>query len=151
MTRNLAEWLAFQERVNVRSIELGLDRVSGVWRRMGSPSPATQVITVGGTNGKGSTVALLEAMLTAAGRRVGAFTSPHLLDYNERIRIHGENADDASLIASFERIEEARGELPLTYFEFGTLAALDLFSRAGLDVAVLEVGLGGRASRLSPA
>ncbi len=144
MTRNLAEWLTYQERVNVRSIELGLDRVSEVWRRMGLPSPAAQVITVGGTNGKGSTVALLEAMLCAAGKRFGAFTSPHLIDYNERIRIHGENADDASLIASFERIEQARGELPLTYFEFGTLAALDLFSRARLDVAVLEVGLGGR-------
>ena len=144
MTRNLAEWLAYQERVNVRSIELGLDRVGEVWRRMGAPSLARKVITVGGTNGKGSTVALLEAMLTAAGKRVGAFTSPHLLDYNERIRIHGKNADDGSLIASFERIEDARGELPLTYFEFGTLAALDMFSRAGLDVALLEVGLGGR-------
>ncbi len=144
MTRNLAEWLAYQECVNVRSIELGLDRVSEVWQRMGASSPARQVITVGGTNGKGSTVALLEAMLTAAGKRIGAFTSPHLLDYNERIRIHGKNVEDESLIASFERIEKARGELPLTYFEFGTLAALDLFSRAGLDVAVLEVGLGGR-------
>ena len=144
MTRTLAEWLVYQERVNVRSIELGLDRVSEVWDRMGAPAPAKQVITVGGTNGKGSTVALIEAMLTAAGQRVGAFTSPHLLDYNERIRIDGNNADDASLVASFERIELARGDIPLTYFEFGTLAALDLFSRAGLDVAVLEVGLGGR-------
>lgn len=149
MTRNLAEWLAYQERVNVRSIELGLDRVGEVWQRMGAPAPAHRVITVGGTNGKGSTVALLEAMLAAAGLRVGAFTSPHLLDYNERIRIDGANADDAALIASFERIEAARGTapgdaIPLTYFEFGTLAALDLFARAKLDVAVLEVGLGGR-------
>jgi dihydrofolate synthase/folylpolyglutamate synthase len=102
------------------------------------------VITVGGTNGKGSTVALLEAMLTAAGLRVGTFTSPHLLEYNERVRIDGTNADDAALVASFERIEAAREEVPLTYFEFGTLAALDLFARAELDVAVLEVGLGGR-------
>lgn len=149
MTRNLAEWLAYQEHVNVRSIELGLDRVRKVWQRMGAPGPAQRVITVGGTNGKGSTVALLEAMLTAAGLRVGAFTSPHLLDYNERVRIDGEHVDDAALIASFERIEAARGAasddaVPLTYFEFGTLAALDLFARAGLDVAVLEVGLGGR-------
>jgi dihydrofolate synthase/folylpolyglutamate synthase len=144
MTRNLAEWLVYQERVNVRSIELGLDRVSEVWRRMGAPAPARQVITVGGTNGKGSTVALLEAMLSAAGQRTGTFTSPHLIDYNERVRIDGHNADDAALVASFERIEDARGEIPLTYFEFGTLAALDLFSRADLDVAVLEVGLGGR-------
>jgi dihydrofolate synthase/folylpolyglutamate synthase len=144
MSRTLAEWLAYQERVNVHSIELGLDRVRCVWQRMGAPAPATRVITVGGTNGKGSTVALLEAMLAAAGLRVGTFTSPHLLDYNERVRIDGTNAGDAALIAAFERIEAARGEIPLTYFEFGTLAALDLFARAQLDVAVLEVGLGGR-------
>lgn|SRR5574337_155501 len=144
MSRNLAEWLTYQERVNAHSIELGLDRVREVWQRMGAPCPARQVITVAGTNGKGSTVALLEAMLAAAGCRVGAFTSPHLLAYNERIRIDGAMADDAALIASFERIEAARGEQLLTYFEFGTLAALDLFARAGADVAVLEVGLGGR-------
>ena len=169
MTRTLAEWLAYQERVNVRSIELGLERVRLVWQRMGAPTPARRVITVGGTNGKGSTVALLEAMLGSAGLRVGSFTSPHLIDYNERVRIDGAPVDDAALIASFERIESARlsangraavegallegaifeGAIPLTYFEFGTLAALDLFARAdeasgGLDVALLEVGLGGR-------
>jgi dihydrofolate synthase/folylpolyglutamate synthase len=144
MTRTLDEWLSYQERVNVRSIELGLDRVRAVWERMGAPAPARRVITVGGTNGKGSTVAMLEAMLGAAGQRVGCYTSPHLLRYNERIRIDGHDADDDALVASFERIEAARGEIPLTYFEFGTLAALDLFARAGLDVAVLEVGLGGR-------
>jgi dihydrofolate synthase/folylpolyglutamate synthase len=149
MTRTLAEWLAYQEQVNVRSIELGLDRVRAVWQRMDAPQPARRVIAVGGTNGKGSTVAMLEAMLTAAGWRVGCFTSPHLIDYNERVRINGKDADDASLIASFERIEAARGAgtedaISLTYFEFGTLAALDLFARAELDVAVLEVGLGGR-------
>ncbi|TAL87903.1 MAG: bifunctional tetrahydrofolate synthase/dihydrofolate synthase [Rhodanobacter sp.] len=144
MTRNLAEWLAYQQHVNIHSIELGLDRVREVWQRMGAPRPAPRVITVAGTNGKGSTVALLEAMLTAAGLRVGAFTSPHLLIYNERIRINGVLAEDAALIAVFERIEAARGRLPLTYFEFGTLAALDLFAGAGVDAAVLEVGLGGR-------
>ena len=144
MSRTLAEWLAYQERVNIHSIELGLDRVREVWQRMGAPAPAKRVVTVGGTNGKGSTVALLEAMLLAADLRVGAFTSPHLLEYNERVRINGANADDAALIASFERIETARGSIPLTYFEFGTLAALDLFARADIDVAVLEVGLGGR-------
>lgn len=159
MTRTLAEWLAYQERVNVRSIELGLERVRAVWQRMGAPASARRVIIVGGTNGKGSTVALLEAILGGAGFRVGSFTSPHLIEYNERVRIDGRQADDASLIASFERIEAARnlgdgsatldGVIPLTYFEFGTLAALDLFARAaadagGLDVAVLEVGLGGR-------
>lgn len=149
MSRNLAGWLAYQEGVNVHSIELGLDRVREVWQRMGAASPAQRVITVAGTNGKGSTVALLDAMLRAAGLHVGCFSSPHLLHYNERIRIDGCDADDAALIASFERIEQARGggdpaAIALTYFEFGTLAALDLFARANLDVAVLEVGLGGR-------
>jgi len=144
MSRTLAEWLSYQEQVNVRSIELGLDRVRAVWQRMGAAAPARRVITVGGTNGKGSTVAMLEASLQAAGHRVGCYTSPHLLRYNERIRIDGRDAGDEALIASFERIEAARGDLALTYFEFGTLAALDLFARADLDVAVLEVGLGGR-------
>lgn len=147
MSRSLAEWLAYQERVNVHSIELGLDRVRAVWQRMGAAAPARQVITVAGTNGKGSTVALLEAILAAAGKRVGSFVSPHLLRYNERVRVAGQEAGDAALIASFERIEAVRGDIPLTYFEFGTLAALDIFAQASnppLDVAVLEVGLGGR-------
>ena len=147
MPRTLAEWLAYQEHVNPHSIELGLDRVREVWQRMGAPAPAQRVITVGGTNGKGSTVALLEAMLRAAGRRVGCYTSPHLLHYNERVRIDGRDVGDEPLIASFEHIEAARTSgsgIPLTYFEYGTLAALDLFARADLDVAVLEVGLGGR-------
>jgi dihydrofolate synthase/folylpolyglutamate synthase len=104
MTRTLDEWLAYQERVNVRSIELGLDRVRAVWQAMDAPSPARRVITVGGTNGKGSTVALLESMLTAAGQRVGCYTSPHLLHYRERIRIGGMDASDDALIASFGRI-----------------------------------------------
>src|SRR5512139_633569 len=125
MTRTLAEWLAYQEGVNPRSIELGLDRARAVWQRMGAPRIAQHVITVGGTNGKGSTVALLEAMLQAGGRRTGAFTSPHLLAYNERVRIDGRDADDAALVGSFERIEAARlqgdgAPIPLTYFEFGT-------------------------------
>jgi len=148
MPRTLAEWLAYQEGVNPHSIELGLERASRVWQRMGAPAPARRVITVGGTNGKGSTVALLAAMLAAAGRRVGCYTSPHLLRYNERVRIDGHDATDEALVASFERIEAARGRgadaIPLTYFEYGTLAALDLFARADLDVALLEVGLGGR-------
>lgn len=148
MPRTLAQWLAYQEGVNPRSIELGLDRVREVWQRMGAPAPARRVITVGGTNGKGSTVALLEAMLRAAGCRVGCYTSPHLLRYNERVRVLGAEASDDALVAAFERIETARGTgadaVPLTYFEYGTLAALELFARAGLDVAVLEVGLGGR-------
>jgi len=142
--RTLAEWLDYQQGVHALGVDLGLDRVRAVWERMDMPPLARRVITVGGTNGKGSTVAFLEAMLTAAGQTVGCYTSPHLLRYNERIRIAGVDASDEALIESFERIELARGEIPLTYFEFGTLAAFDLFSRAGLDVAVLEVGLGGR-------
>jgi len=147
--KTLADWLDYQQRIHPRAIELGLDRVREVWRRMGAPAPAPIVITVGGTNGKGSTVAFLEAMLTAAGKRVGCYTSPHLLRYNERIRVAGTDADDATLIDAFERIEAARGidsieSVPLTYFEFGTLAALWIFAQSKLDVAVLEVGLGGR-------
>lgn len=144
MSRTLGEWLAYQERTHPRDIELGLERVRAVWKAMGAPRPAPIVITVGGTNGKGSTVALLEGMLRAAGYRTGCYTSPHLLRYNERIRIDGLDAADEALVASFERIESARGDIPQTYFEFGTLAALDLMARASLDVAILEVGLGGR-------
>lgn len=145
----LADWLDYQQRVHPQAIELGLDRVRTVWQRLGAPAPAPLVITVGGTNGKGSTVAFLEAMLAADGRRVGAYTSPHLLRYNERVRVAGRDVDDAALLEAFERIEAARlgdaGEpVALTYFEYGTLAALWIFSRSALDVAVLEVGLGGR-------
>jgi dihydrofolate synthase/folylpolyglutamate synthase len=142
--RSLAEWLSYQERTHPRDIELGLDRVRAVWEAMGAPRPAPIVITVGGTNGKGSTVAFLEGMLRAAGYRVGCYTSPHLLRYNERVRIGGDDASDEALVASFERIEAARGAIPQTYFEFGTLAAIDVMARASLDVAVIEVGLGGR-------
>lgn len=144
MPTTLADWLDYQQRVHPRAIELGLDRVREVWQRLGSPWPARFVITVGGTNGKGSTVAFLEAMLRADGKRVGAYTSPHLLRYNERVRIDGVDASDAALIEAFDRIEAARGNIALTYFEYGTLAALLLFAGAGLDVALLEVGLGGR-------
>jgi dihydrofolate synthase / folylpolyglutamate synthase len=140
----LAEWLDYQQRVHALGVDLGLERVRAVWESMDVPGIARRVITVGGTNGKGSTVAFLEAMLTAAGQKVGCYTSPHLIRYNERIRIAGVDASDTALIESFERIELARGDIPLTYFEFGTLAAFDLFARADLDVAILEVGLGGR-------
>ncbi|MBA8888066.1 dihydrofolate synthase/folylpolyglutamate synthase [Dokdonella fugitiva] len=148
----LADWLDYQQRVHPRAIELGLERVREVWHRLGAPAPAPLVITVGGTNGKGSTVAFLEAMLAADGRRVGAYTSPHLLHYNERVRVAGTDVDDAALTDAFERIEAARlgatgdaaATIALTYFEYGTLAALWIFAHAGLDVAVLEVGLGGR-------
>jgi dihydrofolate synthase/folylpolyglutamate synthase len=147
--RNLSDWLDYQQRVHPRSIELGLARVREVWQRLGAVAPAPVVITVGGTNGKGSTVAFLEAMLAAMGKRVGCYTSPHLQRYNERVRWCGREAGDAELIDAFERIEAARlmpsrGAIALTYFEFGTLAALWIFAQNKLDVAVLEVGLGGR-------
>jgi dihydrofolate synthase/folylpolyglutamate synthase len=112
--------------------------------RLGRPRPASGVITISGTNGKGSTVAMLETILRGAGYRVGAYTSPHLIRYNERIRIDGRPVTDDELCAAFERIESARGEVALTYFEFGTLAAFDLMQQARLDIAVLEVGMGGR-------
>lgn len=144
MARTLEQWLDYQQKVHPRSIDMGLGRVGDVARRLGIGRPAARVITVGGTNGKGSTVAFIEAIARAAGLRVGTYTSPHLLRYNERIRIDGVEADDQALVHAFERIETARNGISLTYFEFATLAALLLFEAAGLDLAVLEVGLGGR-------
>ncbi|MEO8365427.1 MAG: folylpolyglutamate synthase/dihydrofolate synthase family protein [Pseudoxanthomonas sp.] len=190
MTRTLEDWLAYIEQQHPKSIELGLDRVREVAMRMQIGRPAAQVITVAGTNGKGSTVAFIEAISRAAGWKVGSYTSPHLLRYNERVRIEGREASDAELVAAFEVVEAARllpsppgrgrraapgegkasqmpqmpvaedslphppfghllpeGEgnsIPLTYFEFGTLAALWLFQQSALDLVVLEVGLGGR-------
>ncbi|KFN51691.1 hypothetical protein N790_14440 [Arenimonas malthae CC-JY-1] len=144
MERTLAQWLDYQQTVHPRSIDMGLERVGEVARRLGLGRPGRHVATVGGTNGKGSTVAFLEAIARAAGLKVGAYTSPHLLRYNERVRIDGAEAGDEALVAAFERIEAARVEIPLTFFEFGTLAALMLFEAADLDLAILEVGLGGR-------
>lgn len=141
---SLDDWLARLERLDPHRIELGLERVGRVARTMGVERLPCTVVTVAGTNGKGSTVALLEAIYTAAGYRVGAYTSPHLVCYNERVRIAGRDVPDGALCEAFERVEAARGATELTYFEFGTLAALDLFARAGLDIALLEVGLGGR-------
>lgn len=141
--RRLAEWLARLESLHPKTIELGLERVLAVKRALGL-APAFPIITVGGTNGKGSTCGYLEAMLSAAGYRVGLYTSPHLLRYNERVRIAGREAGDADLCAAFAAVEAARGDISLTYFEFGTLAAAWLFARGQVDVAVLEVGLGGR-------
>ncbi len=141
--RTLAEWLAFIERQHPASIALGLERVGQVRRRL-ALELTCPVITVGGTNGKGSTCAMLEAILRAAGHRTGLYTSPHLLRYNERVRIDAREASDAALCAAFAAVEQARGEVALTYFEFGTLAALWLFQRERPDAVVLEVGLGGR-------
>jgi dihydrofolate synthase/folylpolyglutamate synthase len=142
--RSLDQWLEYIERQHPRSIEMGLERVREVAVRMALEKPAPHVVTIGGTNGKGSTVAFVESIARCAGLRVGTYTSPHLLRYNERVRIDGHDASDDDLVAAFEAVEAARGHVPLTYFEFGTLAALWLFQRAALDLAVLEVGLGGR-------
>lgn len=142
--RSLAEWLALQESVHPRSIDLGLERVSAVARSLGLAAPAFPVITVGGTNGKGSVAAHADALLRALGARTGLFTSPHLVRYNERIRIQGAEAGDTELIEAFEGIDAARGATTLTFFEYNTLAALLVFTRRAVDAAVLEVGLGGR-------
>lgn len=141
---SLEQWLQWQESLHPSAIDLGLERPGKVLQALGLDSPKHIVITVAGTNGKGSSVAMLESILRAAGYRVGCYTSPHLLQYNERIRIDGKPVDDAALCEAFERIDQARGDISLTYFEFGTLAAFDIFAQAGLDVAVMEVGMGGR-------
>ena len=143
MLRTLDDWLAHIERVHPRTIEMGLTRVAAL-RSALKLDPAFPIITVGGTNGKGSACALLEAILSHAGFRVGCYTSPHLLRYNERFRLLRREASDAQLIEALQAVEEARGELQLTYFEFSTLAAVWLFQQQRMDVAILEVGLGGR-------
>ncbi|MCW2291659.1 dihydrofolate synthase/folylpolyglutamate synthase [Pseudomonas sp. BIGb0408] len=142
--RSLAEWLAYLERLHPSAIDMGLERSREVAERLGLSRPAPRVITVTGTNGKGSTCAFLAALLRAQGLKVGVYSSPHLLRYNERVQIDGQDASDAGLCEAFAAVEAARGETSLTYFEMGTLAAFWLFERAGLDFAVLEVGLGGR-------
>ncbi|MHB1237029.1 MAG: bifunctional folylpolyglutamate synthase/dihydrofolate synthase [Gallionella sp.] len=167
MPTTLADWLTYLESLHPKTIALGLERVAQVKQRL-NLQPDFPIITVGGTNGKGSVCAMLESILHAAGYRVGCYTSPHLLHYNERVRIAKQQAGDAELCASFEMIEQARkpqnlgsgsltpsptlprgergqsSEIPLTYFEFGTLAAMQLFIEKKVDVAILEVGLGGR-------
>ena len=142
--QTLADWLRWQEGLHPQEIDLGLARVARVADALALTSPTFTRITVGGTNGKGSTVAMLDSVYRAAGYRIGRYTSPHLLHYNERIAIDGELVSDDDLCAAFSAIETARGDVSLTYFEFGTLAALWLFVRAQVDIAVLEVGLGGR-------
>jgi dihydrofolate synthase/folylpolyglutamate synthase len=140
----LSDWLAWQETLHPSAIDLGLERPGLVLQALGLESPSHTVISVAGTNGKGSSVAMLEAILLAAGYRVGSYTSPHLLRYNERIRLNGQSVEDGPICEAFARIDAARGDTSLTYFEFGTLAAFQIFAEAKLDVAILEVGLGGR-------
>lgn len=140
----LEDWLSWLETQHPKEIDLGLERVAEVGRRLDVLSPSATVITVAGTNGKGSFVATLNALLSQAGQRVGCFTSPHIERYNERVVINGQQVSDQALCAVFEKINEARGDISLTYFEFGTLAAFLLFSKEALDFWVLEIGLGGR-------
>jgi dihydrofolate synthase/folylpolyglutamate synthase len=143
MPKSLADWLTHLETLHPKTIALGLERVAQVKQRL-DLEPDFPVIVVGGTNGKGSVCAMLESILHAAGYKAGCYTSPHLLRYNERVRIAKQQASDAELCASFEQIEQARGDIELTYFEFGTLAAMQCFIAHKVDVAILEVGLGGR-------
>lgn len=141
--RSLADWLAFQERQHPQEIELGLGRVRTVWDKLGAP-PLPPVVTIAGTNGKGTTAHALDALARDAGWATGRYTSPHLYRYNERITLNAEAVSDARLCAAFAHVEQARGDTPLTYFEYGTLAALEIFASSELDLAILEVGLGGR-------
>jgi len=142
--RSLREWLRWQSTLHPSAIDLGLERCRRVRDALGLGTPSRPHILIAGTNGKGSCVAFLEAMLTAAGVRAGAYSSPHLSRYNERVRIGAREVSDSDLVEAFERVDAARGDVSLTFFEFGTLAAADILERARVDVAIMEVGLGGR-------
>lgn len=143
-TSPLATWLSYLEHLHSKTIDLGLARVSEVAQRMAVIKPAPFVFTVAGTNGKGTTCRTLESVLMAAGYKVGVYSSPHLVRYTERVRVQGEELPELAHTTSFAEIEAARGDISLSYFEFGTLSALWLFQQARLDVVILEVGLGGR-------
>ena len=142
--RSLAEWLCWQETLNPLEIDLGLDRVREVAERLNLRPPEGSVFLIAGTNGKGSVVSALQAVCHGQGLRTGTYTSPHLLRYNERVCLSGEPVADQQFVDAFEAIEAVRGELPLTYFEYGTLAAFWILSRVPVDVWIIEVGLGGR-------
>ena len=154
--RSLAEWLTLLEARHPAEIDLGLERVAAVWsniqkerRQQGNAISLPTAITVAGTNGKGSCLATMQAVTLAQGHRVGLFTSPHFLHYNERISVQGQPVDDETIVRAFDEIEAARGDISLTYFEFGTLAALVVFVDADLDLMLLEVGLGGRLDAIN--
>lgn len=145
----LDTWLDYLLSIHPSEIDMGLERVSRVARRLdllalGSAQVNTKVVTVAGTNGKGTTCAMLESILRLSGLSVGVYSSPHMLKYNERVRINGVDVCDAAFVAAFEQIEAARADISLTFFEYATLAGLLLFKAAQLDVVILEVGLGGR-------
>jgi dihydrofolate synthase/folylpolyglutamate synthase len=142
--QTLSEWLAWQETLHPQKIRLGLERVRATAEQMSLLPLSCPVISVAGTNGKGSSVAMLEAIYRAAGYHTASYTSPHLLRYNERIRINGQQVEDSTLCEAFAAVDEGRGDIALTYFEFGTLAALHIVRTVRPDIAILEVGLGGR-------
>jgi dihydrofolate synthase/folylpolyglutamate synthase len=144
MSRTLTEWLEWQEQLHLSSIDLGLDRVQAVAKQIQLDKLDMPVISVAGTNGKGSSVAMLDSIYREAGYRTGCYTSPHLIKYNERICINGNQASDDDICEAFTAIDKARGDISLTYFEFGTLAGAYLFHKHNVDVAIFEVGLGGR-------
>ena len=143
--KTLPEWLEWQEQLHFTEVDPGLARIGHVWKSLEGTSrlPFT-VITVAGTNGKGSSVALLESILRHAGYKTGTYTSPHILRYNERINVNGEACDDTDICQAFEQIDTARADTSLTYFEFATLAAIEIFCKEKIDIAILEVGMGGR-------
>ncbi|WP_397452137.1 bifunctional tetrahydrofolate synthase/dihydrofolate synthase [Pseudomonas sp. NA-150] len=142
--RTLGDWLAYLEQLHPSAIDMGLERSQQVLHRLGIARPAPRVITVTGTNGKGSTCAFVASLLQAQGLKVGVYSSPHLIRYNERVQVQGVEASDSQLCEAFAVVEAARGDISLTYFEMGTLAAFWLFEQAKLDAVVLEIGLGGR-------
>jgi len=142
--KTLDEWLNWQENLHTQEIDLGLERIQKVYQKLFPDGVPFQVITVAGTNGKGSTIAFIDSIYQQSDFKVGAFTSPHLIKYNERFSVNGEMASDESICQAFDTIEALRGETSLTYFEFSTLAALVIFADEKVDVVVLEVGLGGR-------
>lgn len=149
MNRTLSQWVDYIQTLHYREIELSLERVSQVYRRMLPKGVPFKVVSVSGTNGKGSSCELISSIFACAGYEVGKYTSPHLVRFNERINIAGEAVSDSDLLQAFERVENARaahqdGEIPLTFFEFSTLLAIDCFTHAGIELAVMEVGLGGR-------
>ncbi|HOP23570.1 MAG TPA: bifunctional tetrahydrofolate synthase/dihydrofolate synthase, partial [Gammaproteobacteria bacterium] len=143
-TKTLADWLEKLENSHNKKIDLGLDRVRSVYHSLNLGKIAPTIITVAGTNGKGSTVAILSSICQKAGYKTGCFTSPHILKYNERIKVNDANCSDVEIIDAFEQIEKNLNGVTLSYFEYATLAALIIFKSQSVDVAILEVGLGGR-------
>jgi dihydrofolate synthase/folylpolyglutamate synthase len=147
--RSLAEWVDYIQTLHYREIELSLERVREVYLRLYPESVSYPVITVAGTNGKGSTAEVMASILRSSNYKVGKFTSPHLVDFKERYNIAGKDVDDQSLLASFKKIEAVRADTPITFFEFGALLAIDLFAVAEVDIAIMEVGLGGRLDAIN--